>query len=91
VSALSLIALGLAALCTLFALLYLVARRLDNYGLVDIAWSYAFGALAAFYSLCGPGWPVRRALIAAHSAALPPPATITSYCREGSKAAGASP
>ena len=63
-SALSLIALGLAALCTLFALLYLVARRLDNYGLVDIAWSYAFGALAAFYSLCGPGWPVRRALIA---------------------------
>ena len=42
-----------------------VARRIDNYGIVDIAWSYAFGALAVFYALVGPGWPVRRALIAA--------------------------
>ncbi len=48
-----------------FAVLYLVARRMDNYGIVDIAWSYAFGALAAFYALLGPGWPIRRALIAA--------------------------
>ena len=38
---------------------------MDNYGIVDIAWSYAFGALAAFYALAGPGWPVRRALVAA--------------------------
>jgi len=56
---------ALGALGGAFALLYLVARRIDNYGIVDIAWSYAFGALAAFYALCGPGWPVRRALIAA--------------------------
>ena len=64
-SAATLLLLALAALCGGFALLYLVARRLDNYGLVDIAWSYAFGALAAFYALGGPGWPVRRALLAA--------------------------
>ena len=55
---------ALAALCAGFAALYLVARRIDNYGIVDIAWSYAFGALAAFYALAGPGWPVRRALVA---------------------------
>ena len=61
-SAATLLLLALAALCAGFALLYLVARRLDNYGLVDIAWAYAFGALAAFYALGGPGWPVRRAL-----------------------------
>ena len=64
-TAASLVLLALGALCALFALLYLGARRLDNYGIVDIAWSYAFGALAGFYALLGPGWPVRRALIAA--------------------------
>ena len=62
VVSLALVALG--ALCLLFGALYLIARRIDNYGIVDIAWSYAFGALATFYALAGPGWPVRRALIA---------------------------
>jgi steroid 5-alpha reductase family enzyme len=65
VTALTLVLLALGALCGAFATLYLVARWMDNYGIVDIAWSYAFGALAAFYALAGPGWPVRRALIAA--------------------------
>ena len=54
---------ALAGLCLLFAALYLVARRIDNYGIVDIAWSYAFAALAAFYALAAPGWAVRKALI----------------------------
>ena len=44
-SALVLIALALAGLCALFAALYLVARRYDNYGVVDVAWAYAFGLL----------------------------------------------
>lgn len=51
-------------LCAAFALLYLLARKIDNYGIVDIAWSYAFGALAVFYALAAPGWPARRVLIA---------------------------
>jgi steroid 5-alpha reductase family enzyme len=50
-------------LCLLFAGCYLLARRMDNYGIVDIAWSYAFGALAAFYALAAGGWPLRRALV----------------------------
>jgi steroid 5-alpha reductase family enzyme len=57
VSALALILTALAALCLAFALLYWLARRIDNYGIVDIAWSYAFAALATFYALAGPGWP----------------------------------
>jgi steroid 5-alpha reductase family enzyme len=65
VSALALILTALAALCIAFALLYFLARHLDNYGIVDVAWSYAFAALTSFYALAGPGWPVRRALIAA--------------------------
>ena len=64
-NALPLVLTALGGLCAAFALLYFVARRMDNYGIVDIAWSYAFGALATFYALLAPGWPVRRALIAA--------------------------
>ena len=56
-SATALILTALAALCAIFALLYLLARRIDNYGIVDVAWSYAFAALATFYALAGPGWP----------------------------------
>jgi steroid 5-alpha reductase family enzyme len=63
-STLALLLLALAALCGGFAALYAFARRLDNYGIVDVAWAYAFAALAGFYALAGAGWPVRRALIA---------------------------
>ena len=63
-SALALIFSALTGLCGLFVFLYLVARRIDNYGIVDIAWSYAFAVLAVFYALFAPGWPARRALIA---------------------------
>jgi steroid 5-alpha reductase family enzyme len=61
-----LLALGaLTALCALFAVLYILARRLDNFGIVDIAWSYSFVVLALLYAALGAGWPVRRALVAA--------------------------
>ncbi len=61
---LPLIALGV--LCAGFAWVFLTARRLDNYGIVDIAWSYAFAPLAIFYALASStGWAPRRALIAA--------------------------
>jgi steroid 5-alpha reductase family enzyme len=61
-----LLSLGaLAVLCALFALLYALARGIDNYGIVDIAWSYSFGVLALIYCLFGGGWPARRALIGA--------------------------
>jgi steroid 5-alpha reductase family enzyme len=64
VSALLLSAEALAALCVVFALVYGLARWIGNYGIVDIAWSYSFGALVLIYALFGQGWPVRRALIA---------------------------
>ncbi len=56
---------GTLALCAIFAALYVLGRRLDNFGVVDIAWSYAFGALALFYAVGGQGWNARRALMAA--------------------------
>jgi steroid 5-alpha reductase family enzyme len=60
---------ALCALCALFAVVYGIARRIDNYGIVDIAWSYSFAALALGYALMGGGAPGRRALIAAMAAA----------------------
>lgn len=53
------------ALCAIFAAVFVGARRIENYGVVDIAWSYAFGALALFYAAVSPGWSVRRGLVAA--------------------------
>lgn len=55
----------LAALCVLFAAVYCIARWINNYGIVDIAWSYSFAAAAAAFALLGNGAPVRRAMIAA--------------------------
>lgn len=60
-----LLILSTLGLCALFALVYLLARRIDNYGIVDIAWSYAFAGIATFYALFGTGWIFRRALIGA--------------------------
>jgi steroid 5-alpha reductase family enzyme len=57
--------LALVALSAGFAAVFRLACRMDNYGIVDIAWSYAFAALAGFYALAGEGWGPRRVSIAA--------------------------
>lgn len=54
---------ALVALAVGFAGLFLFARRIDNYSVVDVAWSLAFAALAVFYALFGDGWWSRRVLI----------------------------
>jgi len=64
-STVALVLIATGALCAGFAALYAVARRMDNYGIVDIAWSYAFGALALFYALAAQGWAPRRILLGA--------------------------
>jgi steroid 5-alpha reductase family enzyme len=48
----------------LFALVYLIARRMDNYGIVDIVWSFAFTAVAWFYAWAGPAANNRKILLA---------------------------
>jgi steroid 5-alpha reductase family enzyme len=64
VSAVYLVVIVFLSLSLLFSLLFWRARRIDNYGIVDVAWSYAFGLIACLYALGGTGWLVRRALIA---------------------------
>jgi len=60
---------ALVGLAILFSGVYVFAQRIDNYGVVDVAWSLAFAALAIFYSLFGDGWWLRRVLMAAIAAA----------------------
>lgn len=60
-------ALPLAAavgLAVLFAAAFLVCRRLDNFGFVDVAWAFAFTPLVWFYAVAAPGWLPRRLALA---------------------------
>ena len=58
-----LLLIATAALCAGFAGVYALSRKIDNYGFVDVAWSYAFAGLAAFYAVAATGWLPRRLLI----------------------------
>jgi steroid 5-alpha reductase family enzyme len=59
-----LLLLAAAGLAALFAATWVFARRIDNYSIVDVAWSYAFAPLAVFYALAGAGWAPRRLALA---------------------------
>ncbi len=58
-----LLVLATVILCAAFAGVYVFARRIDNYGVVDVAWSYAFAVVAVLYGALGAGDPVRRGVI----------------------------
>ena len=62
-SASTLFLIALAAAITGFSLVYSVARRIDNYGIVDIAWSAGFAPLALIYGLFAGGTLERRVVI----------------------------
>lgn len=59
----TLLLIALAAAGIGFSLLFLIARRIDNFGIVDVAWSLGFAPLAAFYGYFGGGAFSRRLLI----------------------------
>ena len=63
-SGLEMSVIGLIGLAVVFTFVYLFGKRVDNYSVVDVAWSYSFGALVIFYALASEGWWVRRMLIA---------------------------
>ncbi len=52
-------------LCLVFIPVYLVSRRLNNYGFVDVAWSYAFTLAAFIYGFAGSGTQPRRFVLTA--------------------------
>lgn len=54
---------ALVVACVGFAALYAAAKRLDNYGIVDVAWAAGFAPIAWFYGFCGGGSSLRRTLV----------------------------
>lgn len=50
---------SLAGLCVVFAAAFLAARAWDNYSIVDVVWSYAFGLLALGLALAQGEWTAR--------------------------------
>lgn len=62
-TAATLLLLALVGTCAAFGLVFLIARKLDNYGIVDVAWALGFAPLALFYGVAADGAPSRRAII----------------------------
>lgn len=58
-----LLLIALVSVSAGFALLFAVARRIDNYGVVDVVWSAGFAPVALLYGLLAGGDPARRAVI----------------------------
>jgi steroid 5-alpha reductase family enzyme len=59
-----LLLLGLGLAATLMTAVFLVALRIRNFSIVDIAWSAAFTPLVVLYATLADGYGPRRALIA---------------------------
>jgi steroid 5-alpha reductase family enzyme len=60
----TLLAWGGLFVVLLMMLAWLLYRRTDNAGWVDVAWAYGLGGLAILFAALGPGDPVRRGLVA---------------------------
>lgn len=61
----TLIAAGLAAACLLMLVVWVVAVRLRNAGIVDVAWAASFPILVGLYAWLAAGWLPRTALVVA--------------------------
>jgi steroid 5-alpha reductase family enzyme len=60
---LSFLSLGTAIACLLMGFIYWAARRLDNYGVVDIAWSWGFALLTLIYAGLAGGDSTRKWIV----------------------------
>lgn len=58
------LAAAAAAMILLFAVAWAIARKVDNYSLVDAVWAFAIGLTAVAWLAVGPGDPLKRAAAA---------------------------
>lgn len=57
--------IGIGIVVLLFTAVWLLARKIDNYSVVDVAWSYALTPLVLWYAFAGSGLTSRKMLAAA--------------------------
>jgi steroid 5-alpha reductase family enzyme len=57
--------LGFAVVFAIMTVLWLAGIRNSNFSYVDVGWSINFAVLGVVYALLGPGWPIRKWVIAA--------------------------
>jgi steroid 5-alpha reductase family enzyme len=57
--------IGLAIAMAYFAIVWAISVRVNNYGFLDVAWSYGVAILAPFFAYLSPGEPVRKWTITA--------------------------
>ena len=55
---------GLAAVSALMLVVWLLALRWRNAGIVDVAWAGGLALVGSLYAALGPGYPPRRGLAA---------------------------
>lgn len=60
----TLLLIGLAIAMVCFAVTWAISAKIDNYGLLDVAWSYGVAVLAPIYAIAGPGDDLRKWLAA---------------------------
>jgi steroid 5-alpha reductase family enzyme len=60
---------GTGAALLVFALVWIISVRIDNYGLLDVVWSFSVALLAPLYALLGDGDPRRKWAFAGAGAA----------------------
>ncbi len=58
-----LVGVGVNVSMVLMAVVWVISKKLNNAGFVDVAWSYGFAVVVAIYASMGPGDPLRKGLI----------------------------
>lgn len=59
------LALAILSAMLMMTFVYLLGRRMNNYGIVDIAWSWGFSFLVVLYAIAADGLPLRDELLSA--------------------------
>lgn len=60
-----LLTVALIVSMTLMFAAWVIARRMNNAGIADVAWAFGFTIVAAIFFAIGTGAPARRSLLAA--------------------------
>ena len=56
--------MGWGGIVLIMTMTYVLGRKIQNYGIVDVVWAAGFAILALFFALTGEGNEFRRSVLA---------------------------